>query len=69
MKRLSILIDDELDEALVRAAAEARTSKSELVRRIVRQRVILPPLEDDPLMQMAGADDFVPVPVDEVVYG
>lgn len=25
-------------------------------------------LEDDPLMAMAGADDFEPVPVDEVVY-
>jgi len=26
------------------------------------------PLEDDPLMEMAGVDDFEPVSIDEVIY-
>ena len=34
----------------------------------VTDRRPLPRLETDPLMQMAGVDDFEPQPIDEVVY-
>ena len=70
MKRMQILIDEELEEALAREARARGTSKSALVREYVRESLIrLPPLESDPLWTMVGADEFDPVPVDEVVYG
>ncbi len=70
MKRLQILIDEELDAELERMAAEAGTSKAALIRRFVGERVRpLPPLSSDPLGRMVGADSFPPLPVDEVVYG
>ncbi len=70
MKRMQILIDEELAEALAREARTRGTSKSALVRKFVRECLIqLPPLESDPLWTMVGADEFEPTPVDEVVYG
>jgi len=69
MKRMQLLIEEDLDEALERQARAERTSKADLIRRFVRLHVeTLPPLEVDPLSRMAGADDFAPAPVDEVVY-
>lgn len=69
MKRLEIVIDDELDGALEQLAAELHTSKSALVRRFVEDRILpLPPLEADPIFQMVGVDDFEALPVDDVVY-
>ena len=69
MKRMQILIDEELEEALAREARARGTSKSALVRQYVRERLIqLPPLESDPLWNMVGADEFDPESVDEVVY-
>jgi len=69
MKTLQVKIEEDLDEALERTAKAEQTSKSELVRRYVRERIApLPPLEEDPLTQMAGADDYEPAPIDEVVY-
>jgi hypothetical protein len=69
MKRLQILIEEELDEALERKAREEGTSKAALIRRYVGERLEpLPPLPSDPLARMAGADAFEPAPVDEVVY-
>lgn len=70
MKRMQILIDEELEEALAREAHTRGTSKSALVRQYVRERLArLPPLESDSLWAMVGADGFDPEPVDEVVYG
>jgi hypothetical protein len=70
MKRLQILIDEELDETLEREAAVRRTSKSALIRDLVREHLgELPPLDRDPLGRTIGTDDFEPVPVDEAVYG
>lgn len=70
MKRLQILIDDDLAGELERLAAAQRTSKAALVRQFVRERLRpLPPLSEDPLFHMAGGDDFEPAPVDTVVYG
>ena len=69
MKRLQILIDEELDEALERQARNEGTSKAALIRRFVRDGIqALPPLESDPLWRMRGADDFEPADIDHVVY-
>lgn len=69
-----MMLDDELDEALERAAARESVSKAELLRRYARERLVeLPPLEEDPLWQMVGIeddpdDDGSPVDINEVVY-
>jgi predicted transcriptional regulator len=72
MKRLQILIDEELDAELDRVAAQTGRSKGALVRDAVRRQLKpLPPLEQDPLWELAGAASFDPVPadkIDEVVY-
>lgn len=69
MKRLQIMIEEEMDAALERAALEARTSKAALIRLYVRERLKpLPPLSADPIGRMAGADDFEPVAIADVVY-
>lgn len=70
VKRLQIMIDEDLDAALDRLALEEGTSKAALIRRFVREKVQpLPPLEEDPLWQMVGAIDVEPAEIDEVVYG
>jgi len=72
MKRLQILIDEELDAELSKAAAKTGRSKGALVREALRRQVKpLPPLEQDPLWELAGAASFEPVPpdkIDDVVY-
>jgi len=69
MKRLQILIEEELDAALERKARREGRSKAALIRKYVRERVKpLPPLAADPLWGIVGADNFDPAPVDEVVY-
>jgi hypothetical protein len=74
VKRLQIMIEEDLDAALGRHAAEERVSKAALIRRYVRERLRpdpLPPLEEDPLWQLVGADaDAEPVDdIDEFLYG
>ncbi|MPZ23230.1 MAG: ribbon-helix-helix protein, CopG family [Dehalococcoidia bacterium] len=69
MRRLQILMDEELDDALERMARQTKRSKSDLVREFVRARVRpLPPIEEDPLWEMIGVDDYEPADIDEVVY-
>lgn len=69
MKRLQIMIDEDLDEALERLAAQRRESKASLIRGFVRAAIQpLPPLEQDPITRMIGADDCAPASIDEVVY-
>lgn len=69
MKRLQIMIDEDLDEALGILALRERTSKAALIRRYVRERIdALPPLDADPIAQMIGADDFEPGDINAVVY-
>jgi len=69
VKRLQIMIEKDLDAALGRMALQEHTSKAALIRRFVREKVKpLPPLEEDPLWQMVGADDVEPANVDDVVY-
>lgn len=69
MKRLQIMIDEDLDRILGRLALAERTSKAALIRRFVRERVgSSPPIGRDAIAVMAGTDDFPPEPVDDVVY-
>jgi Arc/MetJ family transcription regulator len=69
MKRVQVSIDDDLDHELELLAAALGASKAEVIRRLVRERVRpLGPLAADPLARMAGADDFVQAPIDDVVY-
>ena len=69
MKRLQMLIDQDLDDALERLARAQRTSKAALIRKYVRERLkAQPPLDADPIWRMAGADSFDPAPVNDVVY-
>jgi predicted DNA-binding protein len=70
VKRLQIMIDEDLDSALDRLAQETGRSKAALIRTFVRERIKpLPPLSADPLGRMVGADDFESAPIDDVVYG
>ena len=69
VKRLQIMIEEEVDAELERVALEGRTSKAALIRLYVRERLKpLPPLSADPIGRMAGADDFEPAAIDDVVY-
>ena len=70
MKRLQIMIEEELDAELERRARRERTSKAALIRRYVGERVRpMPPTTADPLWQMAGVDDYEPADIDDIVYG
>jgi hypothetical protein len=73
VKRLQIMIEEDLDEALGREARKERTSKAALIRRYVRERLrpkSLPPIEEDPLWKLAGSVDVDPVDdIDEFLYG
>jgi ribbon-helix-helix CopG family protein len=73
VKRLQIMIDEDVDAALARQASEEGVSKAALIRRYVGERLRpLPPLADDPLWGLVGLVKGCPddsVSVDEVVYG
>jgi hypothetical protein len=63
------MIDEDLDQLLERLALKERTSKAALIRRYVRERLApVPPIEEDPIFGMLGADDVEPEPIDDVVY-
>lgn len=72
MKRLQIMIEEELDEALAHAARKEGVSKAALIRRYVAKHVKpLPPPEEDPLWRLVGMDTGNPDDsrsVDDVVY-
>jgi hypothetical protein len=73
VKRLQIMIDEDVDAALGRQASEEGVSKAALIRRYVGERLRpLPPLEDDALSGLVGlveGSSGDSVSVDEVVYG
>ena len=73
MRRLQILLDEELDDALERQVELESVPKAELLRRYARARLEPPPpVREDPLWELVGADDNDPsgrVDIDEVVYG
>jgi len=69
VKRLQIMIEEELDEALARRSLDEGVSKAALIRRFVRQSIApMPALDEDPLSGMIGVDDVDPAAVDDVVY-
>ena len=58
MKRLQIMIEEELDSELERMALRERCSKAALIRKFVRQNVQpLPPIEEDPITLMIGIEE------------
>lgn len=74
LKRVQLMLDDDLDRRLETRARLQGISKSELVRRLLRQEFPpLPPLHEDPLWKWVGGgsggrhDDSSRI--DEVVYG
>ena len=73
VKRLQIMIEEELDAALARQAADEGVSKAALIRRYVGERLRPLPLpEDDPLWEILGMVKGRPedsASVDDVVYG
>lgn len=81
MRRFQMMIDDELDEALERRAAQEGVSKAELLRSVARERLLSRPLEpSDPVWQLCGSaigpdlvdDEYVGCVsehVDEILYG
>jgi hypothetical protein len=72
-ERLEIMIEEELDAALARQAAEEGVSKAALIRRYVGERLRPLPLpEDDPLWEIVGmvkGSTGDSASVDDVVYG
>jgi ABC-type antimicrobial peptide transport system permease subunit len=69
MKRLQIMIEEDLDAALDRQAAAEGVSKAAIIRRIVRAELpTTVPLAADPLSRMIGVDSFEPGDIDDVVY-
>ena len=69
MKRLQIMIEEDLDADLERVAVQRGTSKAALIRRLVRDGLRPPTASgSDPLLEMAGTDDFEPADIDTVVY-
>jgi hypothetical protein len=69
VKRLQIMIDEDLDAELGRRASRERTSKAALIRMFVRERLHpLPPIDEDPLWAMVGVDDAEPAHHDDIVY-
>jgi plasmid stability protein len=62
MKRLQIMLEDDLYAELARRANAEGRSKAAIVRDSLRQTIPpLPPLEEDPLWGMVGIDDGEPV--------
>ena len=69
VKRLQIMIEEEVDELLGRQARALGCSKAALVRRFVRER-LLTSVADDPLLGMAGRYQGQSVDhIDELLYG
>jgi len=72
MRRLQIMIDEDLDEALSNQAREEGTSKAALIRRFVRERIKpVPPLEEDPLWEFVGMSKGPPgdsMSANDIVY-
>lgn len=71
VKRLQIMIDEDLDAELARRSSAEGRSKASIIREVLRQVLRpLPPLEEDPLWEMVGASDAEPIEdIDEFLYG
>jgi hypothetical protein len=72
LRRVQLMLDDDLDERIAFRAKVEGISRSEVVRRILRAEFpALPPLHEDPIWEIVGAagPDAEPANVDDVVYG
>ena len=70
VKRLQIMIDKDLDDAVGRMARAEGSSKAAVIRRLLRDALEpLPPVSADPLFRLIGTVDADPAPIDDVVYG
>jgi plasmid stability protein len=66
------MLDDDLYDALTRRSAVEGRSKAAIVRDSLGQTLrLLPPLHEDPIWEMVGADpDGEPIDdIDEYLYG
>jgi len=62
MRRIQVLMDEELDDRLEREARRRHVSKSALLREYVREKVKpFPPIEEDPLWELVGTASFEPI--------
>jgi hypothetical protein len=72
MRRLQIMIDEDLDHALAVRARREGTSKAALLRAAARERYLTTEPAADPLAAMIGVDDAEPVApgesIDDVIY-
>lgn len=70
MKRMQIMLEPELRGALDQLARKVGVSRAELVRRFILEHVKpWPPIEEDPIWEMVGADaDSEPYDPDDVLY-
>lgn len=71
VKRLQIMLDEDLDRELERRARAEKRSKASIVRDSLRSTFRpLPPLANDPLWEIVGASDIEPVEdIDAYLYG
>lgn len=71
MRRLQLLMDGTLDDALEHEARKTKRSKSAVIRDLVRERLRPPPpIERDPLWDLVGTAEFEPVDdIDAFLYG
>jgi hypothetical protein len=69
MKRLQVPIEEKFAEALAALATRERTTKAELVRRLIVERLQKDALIPDPLDEIVGGVDIEPADIDRVVYG
>jgi hypothetical protein len=67
VKRLQIMIEEDLDVAVQRRADEEGVSKAAVIRRLVREGLLpAPALADDPLSGFVGAGDFASDDIDDI---
>ena len=72
VKRLQIMIEEELDEALAARARREGVSKAALLRQFARKELApVRPIQNDPLWELVGMSEGGPddsVSVNDVVY-
>lgn len=73
MRRLQIMIDEDLDHTLTMRARREGTSKAALLREAARERYLPAEPLADALAGMIGVDDAEPLApgesIDDVIYG
>jgi metal-responsive CopG/Arc/MetJ family transcriptional regulator len=69
MKRLQVMIEEDLYRELERLAAQESTSKSGLIRRFVREHATpLRSTGEDPIWEIVGVDDPESEPMDRAAH-